>query len=1132
MKEQKWNKFIKIDISIFLALCFILPATTATPYTDQHQPLSTIEQQTLTDQQTKGMAMMGDFDDPIELVYTYDFSEPTITEYYVDEELYHVVTCDELPLIGKQGKPILPVQPVNILLPQRGVIQSIHVDYENKISLGTGFHVPFGQEPSFYDFIEEIYEVTPADFDDTSTSSSREFPSIEDHLEHYYEDVWPWAPVIYPKYLYTTLDSYFCRGFEIYTLHLNPVHYVYHTKQLYYYDSITVTLTVTETGEISPRFRGLACDQSYVSMDVDIDDSFDMMESYDEYYTEGGKTGSLTDPTGHYPYVIITTTDLMYAQGDYAFQDLVNYKQDQGTPATIVTIEDIISTYDGVDTEEKIRKFIIDAYDEWETNYVLLGADHDDLPARILYLDIDGMYESEKYVPSDLYYACLDGSYNSDGDSKWGETTDGDDGGDVDLRAEVFVGRAPVETDQELSNFVEKTLTYAETSHAYLEKVLLVGEYLFGPATHFPLYWKNVFGGDYMDQLINWCVVSGYFTIGIPSSTYNIDTLYDRDWPTFDPDDPENTGWPKEELITRINDNVHIINHLGHANYESTMRIETSDLSEFTNSQPCFIYSQSCMAGGFDQEDCIAEHLLVKTNTVAFAGIWNTRYGVGDRFLLFPKGFSQHFNRQFWDAIYGESIFDPLFSQLGPAHYDAKHDNIFRTKHGDEINRYVYYELTLFGDPQLAFKTPVENNPPYQPSNPFPAHGATDVNLDITLSWTGGDPDSGDTVTYDVYLEKNDASPDALIADDITTTSFQPSTLDFESTYYWKVVATDSYDESTTSIVWSFTTIDEPNNPPYEPSDPSPSDGATGVSIDAWLSWTGGDPDGDMVRYDVYLEIGDPSPDVLRSYNQLSTTFDPGTLQYGTTYYWMIVARDSHGATTPGDVWYFTTEEATPGTIQGYVYDYTTGDPIGGVTVSTNAGDYDQTDDSGFYSMSVDPGTYTVTAQKLYYDPVYEYGVSVSSDEVVNLDFDLPVTPRWISPVAHYDFDEMWINEELAYDGDEDTAAGCPIHDSGWSEWVWTPWLFLRLEDTTRISKVRFKAWEDGIHCDGVEMKVCDKQYHSKYSYTGFFDSMEWEVHDFTDQNIYCVYIKFKVRRLLWDVVTPDLYEFEFFQVP
>jgi len=99
------------------------------------------------------------------------------------------------------------------------------------------------------------------------------------------------------------------------------------------------------------------------------------------------------------------------------------------------------------------------------------------------------------------------------------------------------------------------------------------------------------------------------------------------------------------------------------------------------------------------------------------------------------------------------------------------------------------------------------------------------------------------------------------------------------------------------------------NNPPYTPSNPSPSNHATGVSIYAYLSWSGGDPDaGDTVTYDVYFGVS-PSPPLVSS-GQSATTYDPGILSYGTKYYWKIVAKDNYGASTTGPIWDFTTQSA------------------------------------------------------------------------------------------------------------------------------------------------------------------------------------------------------------------------------
>ena len=101
------------------------------------------------------------------------------------------------------------------------------------------------------------------------------------------------------------------------------------------------------------------------------------------------------------------------------------------------------------------------------------------------------------------------------------------------------------------------------------------------------------------------------------------------------------------------------------------------------------------------------------------------------------------------------------------------------------------------------------------------------------------------------------------------------------------------------------------NYPPYVPSDPVPDDLEIDVDIDTVLSWTGGDPnENDTVTYDVYFGTDNPPSKVEDS--QSATTYDPGKLEYGTTYYWQIVAWDNHGVSTEGPVWSFTIEGLPP----------------------------------------------------------------------------------------------------------------------------------------------------------------------------------------------------------------------------
>jgi hypothetical protein len=101
----------------------------------------------------------------------------------------------------------------------------------------------------------------------------------------------------------------------------------------------------------------------------------------------------------------------------------------------------------------------------------------------------------------------------------------------------------------------------------------------------------------------------------------------------------------------------------------------------------------------------------------------------------------------------------------------------------------------------------VQNNPPNIPSNPSPANHAADGSISAQLGWTGGDPDAGDTVTYNVYFGTGPTEPMATVSHNQTGTSYAPGTLAYNTTYYWKIVATDNHGASTLGPLWDFTTM-------------------------------------------------------------------------------------------------------------------------------------------------------------------------------------------------------------------------------------------------------------------------------------------------------------------------------------
>jgi hypothetical protein len=332
---------------------------------------------------------------------------------------------------------------------------------------------------------------------------------------------------------------------------------------------------------------------------------------------------------------------------------------------------------------------------ELGTEYVLLGGDGDVgdkqeniIPARGLFANESGLPlhthislvdEEEDDIPSDVYYACLDGNFNQDMDEHFGESPDRnniEERDEADLMAEVYVGRACVDSDQEVSNFVAKTISYENNHHPYLSKILFVGEYLGFPGI-------SAYGGNYKDLMIP-----------LIPEVYNLNTLYDRDLPY---------NWDKFDIIEIINNATpHIINHDGHSYYGYNLKMHNGDVDFLTNTNTFFLYSHGCMAGGFDNPsgyDCIAERLTVETPYGAFAAIMNSRYGLGSENNLNSPSLA--LDESFFKALFNENM-----REIGRANHYSKQDNIWQIN--ENGIRWVFYETNLFGDPTLVIKDPTQ----------------------------------------------------------------------------------------------------------------------------------------------------------------------------------------------------------------------------------------------------------------------------------------------------------------------------------------------------------------------------------------------------------------------------------------
>ena len=202
-------------------------------------------------------------------------------------------------------------------------------------------------------------------------------------------------------------------------------------------------------------------------------------------------------------------------------------------------------------------------------------------------------------------------------------------------------------------------------------------------------------------------------------------------------------------------------------------------------------------------------------------------------------------------------------------------------------------EATKSVDISVSNITPT-NQSPFIPNNPSPVSDSTSISINTNLSWIGGDPDPEDTVTYDVYFEANDSSPDVLVSNDQNSTIYITGTLNYNTHYYWKIIAKDNHGNETPGPVWNFITVSQINNPPNLPNAPSgPSSGKTGISYSFSASTT--DPDGDNIAY--MFDWGDGNISNWTSYvssgnivNQLHSYSTKGT------YYIKVKAKDINGA--------------------------------------------------------------------------------------------------------------------------------------------------------------------------------------------------------------------------------------------
>ena len=190
--------------------------------------------------------------------------------------------------------------------------------------------------------------------------------------------------------------------------------------------------------------------------------------------------------------------------------------------------------------------------------------------------------------------------------------------------------------------------------------------------------------------------------------------------------------------------------------------------------------------------------------------------------------------------------------------------------------------------------------------NEKPLSGSTRQPQEITLSWSPG----LNATAHDVYFGTNfdDVSNGTggtfidRYAVDANSYS-PPETLVLDTTYYWRVDEVNSLGlPEWTGLVWNFKVA------PGIALDPHPADGTSDASPSTLLSWT---PGIEAVSHELYFstDFNDVNERLMTPETPGANTYDPGPLEFSTTYYWAVdeVNLAADVTTWYGDLWQFTT---------------------------------------------------------------------------------------------------------------------------------------------------------------------------------------------------------------------------------
>jgi len=551
----------------------------------------------------------------------------------------------------KPGEPQLPCLPVNLAIPQGMEIDSVQVNYKDPVNL------------------EGYYLVLPQQED----QSESEKPQFTPPNPKIYSSLNP-----FPGDLVWSFNSCNTSGYQMGSIAFAPVQYVPLTGQLIIYREIdfSVTYRAQRMATRYPKER-LRWVDDFVREAV-----LANVINPEELSGPSSRLVENKDRTEAYPYLILTVENLEQSANDLAY-----WKTKKGLNAKVKTVEDIANEYNGDDIQDKIRNCIIDYYENYSTIFVCIIDDetNENLPMREVYNPCYDEDDDPYYtIPTDNYYSCLDGNWNANANSYYGEWYP-NNVDEVDYGYDIFIGRLSTVDNDTLDIVNNKIACYEGTSlsnetnpYNYQNNVLLAGAWL-GPST-------NLFE----DVMVP--IEEDYLT----SEFWSITELGDHTYQGSG----QGICFNPTSFISNMNDGFGIIAHGSHCGqnwigtnyaiypYYSGAQVFDSDIIDLVN-QPNYtgiMYSLGCYGANPDYDTNCATNFLTAPYGGGVGYIGNARYGQTTASICFEK--------EFFHQLCELNVF-----ANGRTLAFHKQAWSFQVNYPDL--RYVYYVLYLSGDPDI-----------------------------------------------------------------------------------------------------------------------------------------------------------------------------------------------------------------------------------------------------------------------------------------------------------------------------------------------------------------------------------------------------------------------------------------------